>query len=458
MKKILTGIARFFRNYPVAGGCVVFCLIPVLAWVAFDVYSRIRFASTIRSIEREGIICRYSGFRERYASSPEAVLAEFDRLGKAMSVAELNYIQSAGEFDAAAFVAGETKLIEEADAFLDQNPQLFQFHDEQSEQFPSDLFSRDVQCARWMRINVGRIRLLVQEGRFEEAARLFDRSARLRDYLLSDVFLISWCAAVVLENFRLEILNEFAATGTIARFSPEQLRGWELATAETEAIFKNRFPVWVEGEMTIFSRLGENPDSVRGMLSRRSLWEILIGRVWWLYRPVVRLNAASGLELYREIRPKLTATENIAAILTELNDLSYELGLKQNDFRYLALARLWNPWKQVFSQAGTIYARQRTLRAGLAAERFLRDHGRSPATLEELVPEYLPEVPRNPFTGDPLKLESGRLSRLLPDGKIEPFEGFRISGGGSMSAAPVEFTRMIRTYSLPVGNHSRKVE
>lgn len=72
----------------------------------------------------------------------------------------------------------------------------------------------------------------------------------------------------------------------------------------------------------------------------------------------------------------------------------------------------------------------------LAAERFLRDHGRPPATLEELVPEYLPEVPRNPFTGDPLKLESGRLSRLLPGGELETFEGFRIYGGGAPSVSP----------------------
>ena len=302
MKKIPTGVVRLFRNYPVVTGCVVFCLIPVLAWVAFDAYSRIRFASTVRNIEREGIICRYSDFRERYVSSPEAVLAEFDRLGKAMSVAYARYsFDETRNLDVDALVAGETELLKEADAFLAQNPQLVLFHDEKNEMFPIDLVRRDNHCCDWLLINLLRSRQLARGGRFNEAAFLFDRSARLRDYLLSDVFLISWHTAVVMENFRLEILNEFAATGTIARFSPEQLRGWELATAETEAIFQNRFPVWVEGEMTIFSRLGENPDSVRGMLSRRSLWENLAGRVWWLYRPVVRLNAASGLELYREI-------------------------------------------------------------------------------------------------------------------------------------------------------------
>ncbi len=44
---------------------------------------------------------------------------------------------------------------------------------------------------------------------------------------------------------------------------------------------------------------------------------------------------------------------------------------------------------------------------GLAVARFRLQHGRAPLTLDELVPEFLPEVPADPFTGAPLhyKLE-----------------------------------------------------
>jgi hypothetical protein len=48
--------------------------------------------------------------------------------------------------------------------------------------------------------------------------------------------------------------------------------------------------------------------------------------------------------------------------------------------------------------------------AALAAERFRRAHQRWPATLDELVPGYLPEIPADPYTGRPL------LSKQVPDG------------------------------------------
>jgi hypothetical protein len=47
----------------------------------------------------------------------------------------------------------------------------------------------------------------------------------------------------------------------------------------------------------------------------------------------------------------------------------------------------------------------RCARVALAIERYrLRHGGQPPATLETLVPEYLPEVPIDPFSGSPVKL------------------------------------------------------
>ena len=125
MKNVPEAVKQFFRRNPVLTGSVIFCLIPVLAWVAFDAYSRIRLASAIQRIEREGISCRLPDFRERYAPSPEAVLAEFTRLGEAMQTAESKYSPpGTPEQDSAALVAGEAALLKEADAFLDRNPRI----------------------------------------------------------------------------------------------------------------------------------------------------------------------------------------------------------------------------------------------------------------------------------------------------------------------------------------------
>ena len=63
----------------------------------------------------------------------------------------------------------------------------------------------------------------------------------------------------------------------------------------------------------------------------------------------------------------------------------------------------------------------RTAVAGLAAERFRLDRGRWPDSLEQLVPSYLSEIPRDPFVDAPLKL------RKLPDGLFIYSVGLMVS-------------------------------
>jgi hypothetical protein len=49
----------------------------------------------------------------------------------------------------------------------------------------------------------------------------------------------------------------------------------------------------------------------------------------------------------------------------------------------------------------------RAAAVAVAALRFRNEHGRLPATLEELVPEYLDHVPLDPWTGSPLVYAAG---------------------------------------------------
>ncbi len=74
------------------------------------------------------------------------------------------------------------------------------------------------------------------------------------------------------------------------------------------------------------------------------------------------------------------------------------------------------------------YALLRSAVAALAAERFRQSHGRWPATLDELVPDYLSAVPRDPFDLRPL-----RLARR-PDGIVIYAVGAdRQDDGGAVS-------------------------
>jgi hypothetical protein len=68
--------------------------------------------------------------------------------------------------------------------------------------------------------------------------------------------------------------------------------------------------------------------------------------------------------------------------------------------------------------------------AGVAAERYHRKHGAWPASLEALVPEFLPTVPTDPFTGRPLgfeRLPDGlAITPIGPDGQRDVDHGMRL--------------------------------
>jgi hypothetical protein len=81
-------------------------------------------------------------------------------------------------------------------------------------------------------------------------------------------------------------------------------------------------------------------------------------------------------------------------------------------YRRAILAPLLLPISEVHPALDREEARYRTLCVVLAGQAFQRDHGRFPNTLDELVPEYLDEIPIDNYDGKPLKY------RFDPDGPI----------------------------------------
>ena len=71
----------------------------------------------------------------------------------------------------------------------------------------------------------------------------------------------------------------------------------------------------------------------------------------------------------------------------------------------------------------------------VAAARYRAEKGRLPETLETLVPDYLPAVPRDPFDGKPLRMvtRDGRLvfysiGQDLKDDGGTPFDNEKRTG------------------------------
>ncbi len=92
----------------------------------------------------------------------------------------------------------------------------------------------------------------------------------------------------------------------------------------------------------------------------------------------------------------------------------------------LLLQQLTPSFERSGMKYAAIHARLRVDLAAIAAQAFHAEHGVYPASLDALVPDYLPEVPRDPFADAPLlSVAHDPVSRAHPAAGREP-EGARV--------------------------------
>jgi hypothetical protein len=97
------------------------------------------------------------------------------------------------------------------------------------------------------------------------------------------------------------------------------------------------------------------------------------------------------------------ALQESVRIETEVKGLSEGVW---NRFSYIMTMLLSPAYKQATTAFARLAARRDTTDSALAAELFRRRRGQWPETLEQLVPEFLPRVPLDPFNNQPLKMIS----------------------------------------------------
>jgi hypothetical protein len=59
-------------------------------------------------------------------------------------------------------------------------------------------------------------------------------------------------------------------------------------------------------------------------------------------------------------------------------------------------------YRTTFEASATLTSTLQAAEAGIAVERYRREHGKLPETLATLTPKYLPSVPRDPWSGKPM--------------------------------------------------------
>jgi hypothetical protein len=145
-------------------------------------------------------------------------------------------------------------------------------------------------------------------------------------------------------------------------------------------------------------------DEFAGPLGNRnpSLYDRLVS--WYAAPPLAAGNRATMLRHMTEMTqlaqlPRGQRRQRVAEVEADLRS-------KKGDRKYIFYTLLSPAISRVFDVRDRQLASIRCARTALAAEQFRVTHkGRWPQTIEQLVPNFLPEVPIDPFTDDPLEME-----------------------------------------------------
>jgi hypothetical protein len=129
----------------------------------------------------------------------------------------------------------------------------------------------------------------------------------------------------------------------------------------------------------------------RTLYSRALLFSQLLNELERLHQRELTLGSQSPQEIWRWIEPGTTPQPSV-------NVRFYE-GIDRDIF-----------WRE-----GHALQRRQLLRTALAIARFGAAMGRHPDRLEDLVPKYLPAVPRSPLTDAPLAYAGGTVAADVQD-------------------------------------------
>ncbi len=272
-----------------------------------------------------------------------------------------------------------------------------------------------------------RARSAFAEGRTEEAARFLHLLPRIRDLVKNDPTLLAQLLRSRLELQRIALLQELALFGQFASFPDADLKQWIGESLQAEQNLREKLPEALRTETAALHR----------MISSFADREDKPGKPWnaeevacWLYT-----RSHKGLE-------DRVFLLNFMKRFQEIADLDYS-SIRLPDVyaqcaqkRYLFSASFLPVYENIPEKYAEIYARERAMRIALGMELHRRKYGRLPESLSQLVPEFLPAVPADPFQGGEMR----SFSRQFQAQEVFPAAGeeekvFPPSASSNSSAA-----------------------
>ena len=460
-------ISDWSRRHPVMAGSIGFLVVIILIFLAFDSYTRIRFYSEIRALERMGIPCDIEGFaeRQRMRGNSREVFEEFLAHCRALSTENFPAPGASSPYtvlepnDLSQFLVGRAEEIQAADRFLEEHSGPVLWYDFES---APNLLCMDLTplypARQYVRLNHDRFFYALSRNDPDEAVRNFDRSAILRDYLLQEPYILNYLLALSMELLRQQTLLDAAGNGELEKFNSATLKRWGDSMVDVEAEFRRQLPSAMEENFAWLAEMIRRPGLIGHLITgaEAEVWRDVYA---CLFGTLVRLDGISILEIQEDLVSLAAGdcTPETAAKLQEIREMKKSPGgIVQRLSPFPILAQFLIP--DAIPRVWRIYAHCRVVRTGLAVELFWRKYGRLPQKLDELVPEFLPAVPVSPFTGKPLQIEVGTLDYYLPRTETTgTFEGYRVFGDGDPADPPVGLTRTGRNGRIPVWNRALKL-
>ncbi|MBK7405424.1 MAG: hypothetical protein IPJ41_12530 [Phycisphaerales bacterium] len=300
-------------------------------------------------------------------------------------------------------------------------------------------------------------------GQAERAGRDIDTMIGIADHAAERPFLISGLVGFAIEALAIQTTSE------IVHEFPDLLSDQQLQTlAHRHAAFMGGRPhADMTGERWFFEdviqRIYTDDGKGNGHITAQGMHELLDltgpsggSELEVLPNPLAPITAAviadrASMTAMHE-RLMARAEANTAGPMWEYDkreEANQQLDAMLADpiarVRYMPVALLMPALDKVSRTVESMAQRRDGVLTGLALELYRRDHGGYPPTLETLVPRYLPEVPPDRFTGEPLhyRLIDGqpRLWSVGADRNDDGGVAAAESRGDEMRWAPRETAR-----------------
>ena len=225
------------------------------------------------------------------------------------------------------------------------------------------------------------------QGRFSTIADDIDVLLRHGKLVEDEPFMISLLVRIACDALAVQTIEQVCAQGQL---EPQQLKRIEQQLAGIE--YSGGLVLALRGERAVLIGAAERALAGGEVPLFTPLGRLPLVRGWF------KRNMAFGVRMYNRLVAAASDPRHVVEVARQVTSEKEDLSW------YYAVAKELVPSLSRATQMPLkLAAHVRSARTALAMERYRIDVGRFTGRLEDLVPDYMPEVLTDPFDGEPLR-------------------------------------------------------